>query len=152
MFRNKNKAIVITLLFIFTTFFACQKPADSKIDPPPVINNGDPALPSVPYDYKTVNLPSYISDFIKNDPSIDNTPLDNPITNEGATLGRVLFYDKHLSINDKIACASCHKQEMAFTDGNVFSTGFNGGLTTRNAMSVINLRYFKAKKMFLDLR
>jgi cytochrome c peroxidase len=53
--------------------------------------------------------------------------------NEKATLGRVLFYDTHLSFNNTIACASCHKQEFAFSDNNQFSKGFENKRTTRNS-------------------
>jgi cytochrome c peroxidase len=72
---------------------------------------------------------------------MDNTPANNPLTNAGATLGRVLFYDKQLSRNNTIACASCHHQQRAFADPRQFSLGFEGGYTKRNAMSLANLRY-----------
>ena len=72
---------------------------------------------------------------------MDNTPEDNPLTDAGATLGRVLFYDRQLSQNGTIACASCHLQENAFSDPRQFSRGFEYGYTNRNAMSLVNLRY-----------
>ena len=56
------------------------------------------------FDYAGQTVPNYIN------PAKDNTPQANPITNAGATLGRVLFYDKNLSVNNTIACASCHLQ------------------------------------------
>ena len=59
----------------------------------------------------------------------------------GATLGRVLFFDKRLSKNDTIACASCHLQKKAFADPRRFSLGFNGGKTGRNSMSLGNGRF-----------
>jgi cytochrome c peroxidase len=62
----------------------------------------------------------------------------NAITNAGARLGRALFYDKKLSQNNTIACASCHKQEFAFADNVSLSTGFNGGKTSRNSLAIIN--------------
>lgn len=71
----------------------------------------------------------------------DNTPGENPITDAGATLGRVLFYDTRLSVNDSIACASCHLQENAFSDPRRFSVGFADGRTTRNSMGLANLRF-----------
>ncbi|WP_128545844.1 cytochrome-c peroxidase [Larkinella soli] len=61
------------------------------------------------------------------------------ITNWGATLGRFIFYDKQLSANGTIACAGCHHQDKAFTDGKAFSTGFLGGQTHFSAMSTVNL-------------
>ncbi|MEO8150966.1 MAG: cytochrome c peroxidase [Bacteroidia bacterium] len=55
------------------------------------------------------------------------------------TLGRVLFYDQHLSINNSISCASCHKQTIAFSDNLAFSEGFQGQLTLRNAPPIQNI-------------
>lgn len=70
-------------------------------------------------------------------------PADNPITVEGAELGRRLFYDPILSANDRIACATCHRQEYAFTDRKRFSAGVDGTLTRRNAMSLANLLWVR---------
>ena len=64
---------------------------------------------------------------------------DNPLTEEGVRLGRYLFYDKRLSRNGTVSCASCHKQSLAFTDGRRFSVGFDGALTRRSSMSLANL-------------
>jgi len=68
-------------------------------------------------------------------------PADNPQTPEKAELGRYLFYDTRLSFNETIACASCHQQDKAFTDGRRFSPGATGELTRRNAMSLTNVGY-----------
>lgn len=54
-------------------------------------------------------------------------------------LGRVLFYDKNLSINNSVSCASCHKQAFAFADNVAFSAGFENRRTTRNSMPIQNL-------------
>ena len=56
-----------------------------------------------------------------------------------ATLGRVLFYDPRLSINNTVSCASCHKQALAFSDNAQFSRGFENRLTTRNSMPIQNI-------------
>jgi cytochrome c peroxidase len=65
--------------------------------------------------------------------------LINPlITDDGATLGRVLFYDTRLSINNSISCASCHHQSAAFADPVQFSKGFGGKITPRNSMAIVN--------------
>ncbi|MBL0267661.1 MAG: cytochrome-c peroxidase [Chitinophagaceae bacterium] len=53
-----------------------------------------------------------------------------------------MFYDKNLSLNNTISCASCHKQASGFSDPVVKSNGFNGGLTGRNSMSIINAAYY----------
>ena len=102
-----------------------------------------PMLPDKPFDYMRVPLPDYI--YRQALAAADNTPQDNPLSNAGATLGRVLFYDRKLSRNNSIACASCHLQRAAFSDPRRFSTGFKGGKTTRNAMSLANARYTHLK-------
>lgn len=82
----------------------------------------------------------------------DNTPPGNPITDAGATLGRVMFYDKTLSVNKTIACASCHKQAFAFGDTARLSTGLDGGLTGRHSMRLVNSRFGNEMKFFWDER
>jgi cytochrome c peroxidase len=82
----------------------------------------------------------------------DNTPADNPITDAGATLGRVLFYDPQLSQNGTISCASCHQQELGFSDSAVLSEGFEGGLTGRNSMGLADARFYAAGHFFWDER
>lgn len=85
--------------------------------------------------------------------AFDNTPANNAVTNKGATLGRVLFYDKQLSINSTVACASCHLQALGFTDTAVFSIGFDGvGLTGAHSMRLGNARFYPDSVMFWDKR
>src|SRR4051812_29917737 len=52
-----------------------------------------------------------------------NIPEDNPTTQQGVYLGRLLFYETRLSATNKLSCASCHKQEKAFSDDRDFSLG-----------------------------
>jgi cytochrome c peroxidase len=107
-------------------------------------------LPANPFNYTSPDLPAFYNDqFIKIQ---DNTPAGNPVTNWGATLGRVLFYDKRLSKNNTISCSSCHAQETGFTDPKQFSDGFNGGLSKRHSMSLINARYYVNGRFFWDER
>lgn len=69
-------------------------------------------------------------------------PDDSPVlTPELVELGRHLFYDKNLSRNRIVSCATCHKQELAFTDGLATSTGSTGAQTQRNSMSLVNVAY-----------
>jgi cytochrome c peroxidase len=82
----------------------------------------------------------------------DNTPVANPITNKGATLGRVLFYDKNLSANNTIACGSCHQQQFAFGDTATQSVGLYGKLTDRHSMRLVNARFGAEAKFFWDER
>lgn len=95
------------------------------------------------YNYANQSIPTYI---VK-----DNTGI-NPITDAGATLGRVLFYDKKLSANGTISCASCHKQEFAFGDTFGLSFGLAGDLTNRHSMRLINSRFAAETKFFWDER
>lgn len=97
-----------------------------------------PILPDKLDCYINVAIPTVDRETISR---LDNSPSDNPITDAGATLGRVLFYDTQLSDNNAVSCASCHLQNHAFSDPRQFSVGFQGGLTKRNAMSLVNLRY-----------
>lgn len=64
---------------------------------------------------------------------------DLGITDAGATLGRVLFYDKILSIDNTVSCGSCHHQSIGFADGAKFSPGIDHQVTDRNAPSISNL-------------
>lgn len=82
----------------------------------------------------------------------DNTPLDNRTTDAGAALGRVLFYDRRLSVNDKIACASCHQQRFGFSDTARFSTGFDGELTEYHSPGLSNARFYRRGRFFWDER
>lgn len=68
-------------------------------------------------------------------------PRDNPTTPAKVELGRRLFYDTRLSVNRSRSCASCHRQELAFTDGLIVSPGALGHLTVRNSMSLANVAY-----------
>jgi len=74
---------------------------------------------------------------------------DNPPTVEGAALGRFLFYDPILSADNSVSCGTCHRQEVAFSDGpNRFSQGINGELLQRNTMPLFNLAWYP--KLFWD--
>ncbi|MCH7990605.1 MAG: cytochrome-c peroxidase [Planctomycetes bacterium] len=102
-----------------------------------------PMLPDKPVDFLRFTRPGYInSSELK---QLDNTPEENPLTNAGATLGKVLFYDTHLSGNNTISCASCHSQNAAFADTRRFSVGFLKGHTKRNSMGLSNIRYTNLK-------
>lgn len=68
-------------------------------------------------------------------------PADNPMTAAKVELGRYLFYDTRMSVNGTESCASCHKQELAFTDGRAVGLGATGQLHSRSAMSLVNVAY-----------
>lgn len=84
--------------------------------------------------------------------ALDNTPADNLLTDAGATLGRVLFYDTRLSHDGSTSCASCHKQETGFSDSERFSIGINGQRTTRHSMALANGNYYVSGAAFWDER
>lgn len=69
------------------------------------------------------------------------TPPDNPSTNAGVALGRRLFHEKALSDDRSMSCASCHRQENAFSDTRRFSIGTNGAIGRRQAMAIVNLAW-----------
>jgi cytochrome c peroxidase len=115
-----------------------------------------PQVPSLPtqlidyFKYSVTDLPAHYADVpVAN---LDNTPLadrlgPNPTeaeiatSNAQATLGRVLFYDKRLSHNNGIACASCHQQSNGFSDDSQFSTGVDGQ-TGRHSPGLSNSKYY----------
>lgn len=68
-------------------------------------------------------------------------PLDNPMSEAKVRLGRSLFYDQRLSVNGTESCASCHRQELAFTDGRATAIGATGQSHSRGAMSLVNVAY-----------
>lgn len=93
--------------------------------------------------YANQTVPRYITR--------DNTG-QNAIQNRTATLGRVLFYDTNLSVDNSLSCASCHKQEFAFSDTAVASKGVLGGVTVRHSMRLINARFAQESKFFWNER
>jgi cytochrome c peroxidase len=68
-------------------------------------------------------------------------PDDNPYTPEKAELGRLLYFDKRLSSDGSVACASCHEPAKAFTDGAAVSSGIGRQKGKRSAPTVINRAY-----------
>src|SRR5207248_1759678 len=68
-------------------------------------------------------------------------PEDNPYSPEKVELGRLLYFDKRLSADQTIACASCHAPEHAFTDASPVSTGIGSQKGGRSAPTVINRAY-----------
>ena len=107
-------------------------------------------LPTTSYNYAAPILP--LSFTVNPILAQDNTPLTNLTTDAGATLGRVLFYDKRLSTNQTVSCSSCHQQAHGFSDPRKFSVGFNGGLTGRNSMGLSHARWYQRRHFFWDER
>jgi cytochrome c peroxidase len=133
-----------TSLILSLLFFSCKDALDTvATDPNTEIKKVLSIDPALLENYATQGKPAYVNK--------DNTAA-NPITDKTATLGRVLFYDKNLSINNTISCASCHKQEFAFGDTAISSLGVENGRTERHSMRLINTRYANEAKFFWNER
>lgn len=129
----KKNIFVIFMAFV-VMIIACQK--DNDIKPPlAIVGNDTPATPYnlvAPLGFPPIKIPA-----------------NNPMTVEGIALGRKLFYDPILSLDNSQSCGSCHRQNFAFTDSNTtFSRGVSGELGTRNAPPIMNLAW--EKKFFWD--
>jgi cytochrome c peroxidase len=154
--RKKTEAFKLILSAFLITFLACNDAAEN----PSIFDHLNPSPPELPhelFEYADIELPEHFTTYVPGPfpnsvTDIDNTPLDNPITDEGATLGRVLFYDTNLSRNGTISCASCHKQALGFSDDAQFSIGFNGDLTPRHSMNLVNARFYQRGRFFWDER
>ncbi len=135
----KKQTIIISAAIV-ASFIAC-----TRHTPVTIVAHNEPQLPVTAYNYKDSKLPTgeFVAEFVKNNQTLDfgfNNPkkVNTEVTDEGATLGRVLFYDKKLSLNNTISCGSCHHQDKAFTDGTALSMGYEGRITTRSSMSIGN--------------
>ena len=137
---------LIFILRFFVTIFIVSCASDDTSN----ISNGYTNiynLPEIPYNYSDPNFPDTFTPYVF---GFDNTPTDNPITDDGVTLGRVLFYDKNLSNDNSISCASCHKQEFGFSDNTPKSIGISGEHTFRNSMGFANAGFYDAENFSWD--
>jgi len=75
---------------------------------------------------------------------IPSAPASNPMSAAKVQLGCRLFFDRSLSINEKQSCATCHRPELAFTDGRARAIGTTGAVLPRNAMTLANVAYSPA--------
>jgi len=126
----------LLLVALFTLFAA------ASCDPDPPIScsdcggqeeqGRDITGPSSPTAYELE-----VPDFMPR-PIVDES---NPMTVEGIALGRRLFYDKIMGRDSAFACADCHQQDKAFTDGRALAVGIDGRESPRSAMSIVNLAF-----------
>ena len=152
MQQKKITIISLLLLAVFAFQFCSKSDTTTTIITPVVVDPfaaikaafGTKIDPTNLANYANQTRPAYIG-------AKDNTGGNN-ITNAKATLGRVLFYDKNLSIDNSISCGSCHKQQFAFSDTAIASKGVAGGTTGRHSMRLINSRYAVETKFFWDER
>lgn len=97
---------------------------------PPALKSANTAAVVEPYDWR---LPAGFPE--------PEVPPDNPMSAAKVDLGRRLFYDRRLSGNGHLACSSCHRQELAFTDGLGQAVGSTGEVHPRGSMSLTNVAY-----------
>ncbi|RYE22215.1 MAG: cytochrome-c peroxidase [Sphingobacteriales bacterium] len=143
----KKLTVISSLLAAVLLFQFCSKSGEDagSADPYTAIKAafGTTIDPNNLANYANQVKPSYISK--------DNTGA-NPITNAKATLGRMLFYDKSLSIDNSVSCGSCHHQKFAFSDTALSSRGVAFGLTGRHSMRLVNARFAQEVKFFWNER
>jgi cytochrome c peroxidase len=116
---------------------------------------GRPALPAVSHSYADEELDLPFMFRISSEgviPLWDTQPNDNRTSNAGATLGRVLFYDKRLSSTNTVSCSSCHVQSHGFASPERFNSGALGVPLKRNSMALTNARYQIHQSWFSDMR
>lgn len=132
------------LIIISVIFFSCQNEKEDYIPTNQAILEsafGTNINLDNPTSYQNTNIPSYIR--FSND--------GNAIDDKKATLGRILFYDKKLSTDNSISCASCHQQDHAFSDMAVASVGVNG-VTSRHSMRLVNVGFQEGSNYFWNER
>lgn len=127
----------------------CTQPST----PPPTTTVTAPSAAASPVAAAPAGLsdgttPAKGADFIivpKGLPTDLNVPAENPLTKEKVELGKMLYFDKRLSADGTISCATCHDPKKGWTDQEAVSTGIHGQKTPRNAPTVINATYFKSQ-------
>lgn len=121
----KRKLIIsVTLILGLIVFKSCKK------DPEITNGNNPNNHQTTPY---TIERKAWYPPF--------KLPADNPLTEEGVMLGRMLFYDPIMSKDSSISCNSCHLQSRAFAESLKVSKGIRGQLLTRNSMPLFNLMW-----------
>ena len=143
--RAKSGLSLLLLLSVFL-FSQCKKEPEKEI---PVIDYdviaevfGTNINLNALDNYARQTVPNYIQ---KNNFNMD-------LSDAKAMLGRVLFYDKKLSIDSSVSCATCHQQQFAFSDTSSPSKGVKNGITGRQSMRLVNVRYAAESKFFWDER
>ena len=121
---NKLNAYIACLLLLIS-IIGCTEDPPVVVDPP----EEEILQDTTKYEFSYGALPT------------PDLPTDNILTVEGVQLGRMLFYETMLSKDNIQSCASCHRQEHAFTDTTRFSIGVEGLPGKRQAMSVFNMAW-----------
>ena len=140
---TRSLAILTRSLFFVVLLLVSCNPDDDSCPSCPNEEGRTIEGPYDPQDYE-LDLPYWIASSME-------IPEDNRLTVEGVALGRHLFYDPILSSDSTMSCASCHKQELAFTDGLAKSKGVLGMEGTRSSMSLANVGLY-SNGLFWDGR
>ncbi|MEM7368241.1 MAG: cytochrome c peroxidase [Bacteroidota bacterium] len=117
----------LPFLFLSLIWIGCRE------EIPQTFSERVPTLPEVPYVYAEAEFPEHFTEV-----SSFRRSLNRFVNDSAVELGRVLFYDKQLSLNNTVSCGSCHKQAFGFADPIASSVGFKGATTPRNSMSIVN--------------
>lgn len=149
--KNYMKAKLILFVLVFANlFFLTQCKKDIKTNPSEIPNN--PIIEAVFGNNINLNqLENYENQPIPNYIKKDNSN-QLKIINAKATLGRILFYDKKLSLDNTVSCGSCHIQKFAFGDNAIASNGVFGATTARHSMRLVNVKFAAVNKFFWDKR
>lgn len=111
---------LVKLFFLFfcscTILYSCKKD--------PAISAEDDEIMKIPMGFPLIDFPA-----------------DNNFSEDRWALGKQLFFDKKLSKNNTVSCASCHKQEFAFSDNVPMSLGDNNSIGTSNSPTLANIAY-----------
>jgi len=154
--KNWSLLLVFSLIFCAVAFMNFRS---SDVNQTFIMSfmNEEPQLPDVPFPYSEVEFPEHL---LNNDEpgngedGYSSGPIDpaafEDLTDDGATLGRVLFYDEKLSALENISCASCHKQELSFADDVALSQGVNTP-TKRNSMALNDIAWSNNNSFFWDM-
>ncbi|MCI4668157.1 MAG: T9SS type A sorting domain-containing protein [Bacteroidia bacterium] len=143
-----KKLLLPLSILVITLFFAGMPYLPTGVDSLNQIKEGQnlpyPLLPAIPYNYSNQRLPRHISA----QAFFNYKAPNNTLTDMGATLGRVLFYDTRLSVNHTVSCASCHIPQFGFSDTAKVSRGFDGALGHRQSMGLTNASAQPMQKFF----
>ena len=141
--------LLLSFLVLSSMIYTTKK--DTKLfELPPFNDSLTLNLPDEPFNYEDINFPDHVLDFIGGW-GADTSTLSS-LTNEGATLGRALFYDVRLSGDNTLSCGSCHKQEFSFADNVALSDGIAGQFTNRNSTHLNDLLWQSGSFHFWDMR
>jgi cytochrome c peroxidase len=144
MIIMKRRFLWLFMLALVILHSGCNKGQDVAGAYPAISAKfGNKIDPNNLIDYAGQVVPAYIG---------KDAARTNPIKNPQAMLGRVLFYDKSLSIDQSLSCGSCHKQQFAFSDTALISSGVAGGVTVRHSMRLVNNRFAIEQRFFWNKR